>query len=36
LNRVLMHFSTGAKVFYDTTKELLDDLGEAKEKLSRL
>jgi len=33
LNRVLMHFSTGAKVFYDTTKELLDDLGEAKEKL---
>jgi hypothetical protein len=35
LNRVLMHFSTGAKVFYDTTNELLDDLGEAREELRR-
>ncbi|MCK9418643.1 MAG: hypothetical protein M0R70_04590 [Nitrospirae bacterium] len=35
LNRVLMHFSTGAKVFYDTTSELLDDLGEAREILNR-
>ena len=34
LNRVLMHFSTGAKVFYDTTDELLDDLREAREELS--
>lgn len=35
LNRVLMHFSRGAKVFYDTTNELLDDLGEAREELNR-
>jgi hypothetical protein len=35
LNRVLMHFSTGAKVFYDTANELLDDLGEAREELNR-
>lgn len=35
LNRVLMHFSTGAKVFYDTTSEMLDDLGEARQELHR-
>lgn len=35
LNRVLMHFSTGAKVYYDTTSELLEDLGEAKKELHR-
>jgi hypothetical protein len=35
LNQVLMHFSTGAKVFYDTTNELLDDLGEASEELMK-
>jgi hypothetical protein len=35
LNRVLMHFSTGAKVFYDTTNELLDDLQEAREELKK-
>jgi hypothetical protein len=35
LNRVLMHFSTGAKLFYEKTNELLDDLGEAREELSR-
>ncbi len=35
LNRVLMHFSTGTKVFYDTTDELLDDLGNAREALKR-
>ncbi len=34
LNRVLMHFSSGAKIFYETTSELLDDLGEAREELS--
>lgn len=33
LNRVLMHFSRGARVFYDNTDELLDDLGEAREEL---
>jgi hypothetical protein len=36
LNRVLMHFSSGAKVFYETTNELLDDLGEARQELNRL
>lgn len=35
LNRVLMHFSVGAEVYYETTKELLEDLGEAKEELNR-
>lgn len=33
LNRVLMHFSLGAKVFYEETRELLDDLNEAREDL---
>ena len=28
LNRILMHFSAGAKVFYGNTVELLEDLGE--------
>lgn len=35
LNRVLMHFSAGAPVYYETTRELLDDLGEAREELER-
>ena len=30
LNRVLMHFSTGANWFYENTVQLLDDLGELK------
>lgn len=34
LNRVLMHFSLSAKIFYDHTRELLDDLGEAREELA--
>jgi len=34
LNRVLMHFSVGSPVFYDDTRELLEDLGEARERLS--
>ena len=34
LNRVLLHFSVGAKVYYDNTKELLEDLGEVRERLS--
>lgn len=33
LNRVLMHFSLGAQVYYEETRELLDDLGEAREEL---
>jgi hypothetical protein len=33
LNRVLMHFSAGAPVYYEDTKELLDDLGEARERV---
>lgn len=28
LNRILMHFSMGARVYYDNTRELLEDLGE--------
>ena len=35
LNRVLMHFSMSAKIFYDNTRELLDDLGEARGELGR-
>jgi hypothetical protein len=31
LNRVLMHFSLGASVYYEETRELLEDLGEARE-----
>lgn len=29
LNRILMHFSAGASVYYGNTNELLEDLGEA-------
>jgi hypothetical protein len=35
LNRVLLHFSNGARVYYETTDELLEDLGEAREELNR-
>jgi len=35
LNRVLMHFAQSAEVYYETTEELLDDLGEAREELDR-
>jgi len=35
LNRVLMHFSQDAKVFYETTDELLEDLREARGELGR-
>ncbi|OGW19537.1 MAG: hypothetical protein A2072_06070 [Nitrospirae bacterium GWC1_57_7] len=34
LNRVLMHFSQGATVYYETTEELLDDLGEVRGRLN--
>ena len=30
LNRVLLHFSVGAKIFYDTTDQLLEDLAVAR------
>lgn len=33
LNRILMHFSLRAEVYYETTEELLEDLGEAREEL---
>jgi hypothetical protein len=35
LNRVLMHFSLGAPVYYEETRELLQDLGEARADLGR-
>jgi hypothetical protein len=35
LNRVLLHFSVGARVYYDTTDELIEDLGEVRERLER-
>jgi hypothetical protein len=35
LNRVLMHFSSGAVIYYEETKDLLEDLGEAREDLMR-
>jgi hypothetical protein len=34
LNRVMMHFSLSASVFYEETRELLEDLGEAREELT--
>jgi hypothetical protein len=34
LNRVLMHFSQSATVYYEETRELLEDLGEARGELS--
>jgi hypothetical protein len=35
LNRVLMHFSLNARVYYEETRELLEDLGEARTELKR-
>jgi hypothetical protein len=35
LNRVLMHFSLAAPVYYEETGELLEDLGEAREELGK-
>jgi len=34
LNRVLMHFSKGANWFYESTSQLLDDLGEFRQSIS--
>ncbi len=33
LNRVLLHFSVGANIFYDNTDELLTDLEEVNERI---
>jgi hypothetical protein len=30
LNRVLLHFSFGASIFYENTQQMLDDMGEAR------
>jgi len=30
LNRILLHFSYGAKIFYDSTDQMLDDLDQAR------
>jgi hypothetical protein len=35
LNRVLMHFSISAPIYYEETKELLEDLGAARVELNR-
>jgi len=34
LNRVLMHFAVSSPVYYEETRELIEDLGEAREDLS--
>jgi len=36
LNRVMMHFSLSAPVYYEETKELIQDLEEAKTELTRV
>ena len=36
LNQVLMHFASGATVYYEDTRELLADLGEAREELKQV
>lgn len=35
LNMVLLHFSTGASVFYDNTEQFLNDVEEARQSLNR-
>ena len=35
LNRVLLHYSVGANVFYESIDELLDDLSPCLDALSR-
>ena len=34
LNRIFMHFSKGAKWFYETTDQFLDDLNDSRQKFS--
>ncbi len=36
LNRVLLHFSHGAKIFYETVDQLLSDLGEARQDIQSM
>jgi len=36
LNLILLHFSIGAKVFYDNTEQMLDDLARARADLHKL
>lgn len=36
LNHVLLHFSQGAEVFYETSQEILDDLQACRENLTRM
>jgi len=36
LNRILLHFSHGAKIFYENVDQLLDDLAEAKSDVAKL
>jgi hypothetical protein len=36
LNRVLMHFALSAPVYYEDTRELLADLGDAREELKQV
>ncbi|MBU0730471.1 MAG: hypothetical protein KKE17_08920 [Proteobacteria bacterium] len=36
LNRILLHFSIGAKIFYETTGQMLDDLAKAREDVSKI
>jgi len=36
LNRILLHFSRGAKIFYETVDQLLNDLAEAKTDISSM
>ncbi len=33
LNRVLLHFSSGAEIFYETISEVIEDLGDAVSQL---
>jgi hypothetical protein len=35
LNRILMHFALSAQLYYEETRELLEDVGEAREELDR-
>lgn len=36
LNRVLLHFSNGAKIFYETTDQMLEDLVKVRDDVNRL
>jgi hypothetical protein len=36
LNRMLLHFSAGAQIFYDTTEQMLNDLAKVRDDLALL